>query len=485
MALGLSCWYFPPFDPDLGWHLVGGRLVLSTGGVPTADPINTFNGFWHDYHWLAQAVIRLIYDGFGFTGLQIALGLLMAHLAKVLVDCVFAASGTRARGAILPALMAFWLVESVTSIRPQMLAIWTIALGLRRLSKPATAWELPYLLVLTALTVNMHVYWVFLPFLWFSHRCLPRFYRRRSIGRLRAWGGLTLLSLCGLASPYPYLPLGEQRPFLFVNYALLFDYMLMPKVLRDAIGEMRGSFAAEGWAPIVLLLAVAFLARGASPRRLLAKGSEAFCAAVSLILAIRTLKFMAIFAVLGLPALSRLSRRSMRGLLSSVARAKLDAVMLVLALGFGIARCVVTLPSGDSNRDLSMLPLEACRRLASSEVVPAPGRDHVRVLTHFNHGGWCRFAIYEESPERDIRVTTDGRTQWVPPDHFQRSFDIFNVRHEWFETLASWNPDAILVSKDKALAQVLIRLPQEWRLLYHDESFAVFLPNRRLEQDAR
>ena len=220
---GLTLWYHPAHDPDLGWHLAGGAWITDHHAIPLHDFINSFNQLWHDYHWLAQILIYKIYQVGGLEALRLALGVLMAYLCTLLLDIIWLSSPRRQPTTVILAgfFGAITLITHVTSVRPQMLSLCLVALAVRRLIQPATRWELPYLFALTVLLVNIHVYWAFIPFLWLLYRCVPRFTGGETFSAAYAWGGVALLALCGLVSPYGAIPYSFTPPFVCMNYALL------------------------------------------------------------------------------------------------------------------------------------------------------------------------------------------------------------------------------------------------------------------------
>ena len=483
---GLSFWYAPAHDPDLGWHLLGGQWTIEHGAPPRADFINAFNAAWVDYHWLAQIIFFKVYQLFGLDGLRTALGVLMAWLCKVLLDIIFAAGGRKLPvfNAAVFFLFSILLIGHVASIRPQMLAILGIALAVRTLLTPGRR-ELLHLFLLAAVLTNMHVYWVFIPLLWFFFRCLPRFTRRRYPRAAYAWGGLALLLLAGFISPYGIFGLGAPLPFgIFSNYALIFDYALTTYDMKEAIAEFKGSLAIDGRLPLLFLVYCTLIGAGAGLRRALAKFPLVVSALFSLWLAFRTLKFMAIFAVAGLPLLVR-ARRPF--LLPSALRyrAHFDrwacAFLLVLGAVFSIGYAP---PLFDTSAYMQELPLDACRRLTEIPLRTPSAASPVRVLTHFDYGGWCRWAMYQARPDLDYRVTTDGRTQFVAPAHYVLSFDLYRLHYAWATTLRDWAPDVALVEKNRALAQFMLHAPNFWRLAYEDRKFALFVPVRRATASA-
>ncbi len=468
----------PAHDLDLGWHLLGGQWILEHGTVPSEDLINAFNPTWVDYHWLAQIGMSLVYAEWGFNGLRLALGLLMACLAKVLLDIIFRSAGRRLSTieTTLFFLGAMTLIGQVTSIRPQMIAILGVALALRRLLAAPSRFEIPVLFVLSVILTNIHVYWIFVPLLWFIYRCLPRLLRRRHLDGRYAWGGFVILLLAGFVSPYGLLGNSATLPFgIWTNYSLLLDYAVTTHDLKESIAEFRGSLTVDGFLPLLFIAYALVIGAGFNLRRFLVKFPASCSAALTLFLAFRTLKFMAIFGVMGLPLLSRMARILPRNI-PHRRRKLIEKSTCILFCLSAAELCVYYFPLRyDTTPYFKELPLDACRTIASLPLAHSADKP-VRVLTHFNYGGWCRWAIYQANPRLDYRVITDGRTQFVPAEHYTLSFDLFRLHYDWAHTLKSWAPDIALVEKNHALAQVLLRATGSWKMVYEDEKFALFVP---------
>jgi hypothetical protein len=360
------------------------------------------------------------------------------------------------------------------------MSLCLLAVALRRMIQRPVVWELPFLFVLAVLAANMHVYWVLIPAFWGVYRCAPRFVRRRAPSPAYGWGGLLLLSAAALVSPYGVLPFGERPPFLFMNYALVFELMQLPPGLKNAIGEMKGSFANEWFNPWLIVVALVVAGRTFAVRRALADAGNTLAALAATALAVHSVKFGPVLAVAALPYLARHAGWQFWRQLPAARRLEDRAGAVALALlaaaaVFGAARHFPWIDDDDAII-AAYQPLAACRRVASLNLVPQPPRQHVRVLTHFNHGAWCRWSLFQAAPDEDFRVTTDGRTQGVPVEHYLASFDLFNATGGWREILAGWNPDVMVVSRSHQLAAFLSLEPERYERAYEDQGFVVFVP---------
>jgi len=481
VVLGIGLWTVPADDFDLGWQLLGGRWIVEHHELPSQDFINAFNPGWHDYHWLAQIVVFAIYRCGGFAALRLALGILMAYLAKLLVDIVSIVLPGRIRPAHVLSFFGAWLLLSeIAAVRPQMLAVCLLALAVRRLIQPPARFELPYLFGLTVALVNMHVYWIFVPLLFFYYRVMEA-----APNAPRRWAGLALLAGAGFASPYAFVSIGNAPPFLFINYALLYDYLHVSNRLRELIMEFKGALAVPIFSWVLVLAYIVVVANSLRRDSIGQSRSDLASGISAVLLSLTAAKFNSLLAVAGLPLLAR-ATSDLEGRLASVmtpAAVKRGGttvtVGLMLCITWGVARASSCIPFRCSNDGIIefRFPIDLCARLARSGITPSNGRSFVEIATHFNDGGWCRWAAYEASPSTDIRVTTDGRTQWVPPAFYDQMFDLFDLRGDWQHTLDGWKPDVLIVPRGTPLYVMLLARNAEWTNVYEGNLTGAFVPS--------
>jgi|GEM_PF-1853120 len=503
LSWGLSAWSVSPVDPDLGWHLLGGRFVATTGGVPQADFINAFNLRWHDYHWLAQLMFWRVFEFGGFTGLQLGLALVMAGLGVTLaLTCITVTQDKLLQLVFL--IGAFILIDSVTSVRPQMISFLVIALAQLIIIKKLR-FELLAFFFGTALLANMHVYWVMLPLLWALYRLLPRMLGDTSSG-LYVWGGFAVLLLAPLISPYGLFQITSQPLDYFKNYFLLMEYADLPSVIRSTVYEFNSSFASQrgfvwvllgyvmfiGWGMISSLLAGRLFVKDIAIK----EGNPALpivpamiAAFGAVITAIAAVKYLPLFAILSLPYIGAISRdlklsdfafikRIEKTALSVAFLPTLISFLAMAVVCFYLISAAIKNPWNiDKIKEIdSFVPFSLCQKLAALKIAPSLADRPVRILTHFNHGGWCKFGITLTNPALDWRVTTDNRTQDTPAEHFELSFDLFGLKGDWLNTLARWSPDVAVVYKRFPLATYMALAPQAWKMVMQDDNFAVFVP---------
>jgi len=70
---------FSYLDPDFGWHMKTGELIVTTHAVPDLNLNDyTLSGtHWVDHEWLANIFIYLIYHNFGYIVLSVFFALII------------------------------------------------------------------------------------------------------------------------------------------------------------------------------------------------------------------------------------------------------------------------------------------------------------------------------------------------------------------------------------------------------------------------
>ncbi|RMD86517.1 MAG: hypothetical protein D6808_03145, partial [Candidatus Dadabacteria bacterium] len=302
---GLGFWGMPMHDPDLSWHLLAGKWILANNSVPSTDFINAFAKTWIDYHWLSQILFYLCYKIGGFFGLRVLLGILMGILSSLVMATV--AVQWRGKEALNVAVLisffaAMYPIGALTSIRPHVIALITIAISqIVVLSKTSRTKQLLALFFLTALTANIHVYWIFIPFIWVSYRIFPRCLDREELAPLYVWGGFFLLALSGTLSPYGFF--GKEG--IFSNYYPLYEYFTMSSELKKRILELKPLFAAGGSMPSVIFFCALAIASKYSIKRACAQYKIIFPALILLFLTLGSLKFASLLSLFSIYPLTK------------------------------------------------------------------------------------------------------------------------------------------------------------------------------------
>lgn len=455
---GVSFYFPPPFDPDLGWQLFGGSWILQHGEVPRADPINAFNLVWHDYHWLAQIFIFKVYQLWSWTGLKL---LLAVTSAVMLILSVINSTATESAKKLLPVIglaTLGWLVSEVLSLRPQLFALIFLLLAQFVLQRRIKG-SLIFIFVLTAITANMHVYWVFFPMLWLCYRTLPQWYSGE-FHRIDLYSPLILL-LAPVLSPYGVFGLNSGGS-VFENYFLLISYLHTPAVVTDTVAEFRSTLALSLKRSIPFLVLLMTLAWCWNRKVAKENLPDILISVITALFAVVAAKYLGLFCTIGAAGVIKLLEQS-----SSAAQ---NRSVWALAVALTATIRLLILPQVDALEGINQVePYSQCRHLG----VEYNESHSARILTHFDHGGWCRFALHEVRPEIDFRVTTDNRTQSVPSRHYDLMYDLFRLRGGWNETLSSWKPDFAVMHKDFPLTTMLLLAKQDWAVVQYSGPFVL------------
>ena len=476
----------PIFDPDLPWHLIGGAKILEqlsanfsiANLVPQTDFINSFQEYWHDYHWLGQIILYKIYESFDYLGLQLFFLIVIFLLYVNIVDILHTKIKLTNKFQLCLLLLfpTAYLINDVSSVRPQILAVLVLSYVIKQLfNKPSKA-DLPICFLAAIVLVNIHVYWVFVPFIWLCYRCLPTLISKDTKHSRTAWYGLIPLVLAGLVSPYGILRYSITDPQIVSNYALILEYMFTPDFLKGYITEFLSPLRTFGINAILLLGFLVVLARSNIWQLKSEKFGIHLAGAITLFLACSSVKFSAIFVLLALPSIVTIVNQSenQTALETKLNHSAVSLLLLVIAV-FSVYK-FFTAPLLNQSFDEQIQtyrPLAACKKIASLKANPTVHK-HIRVATDFNNGGWCRWILWQADKKTDYQVTTDGRTQWVKPDHFRDGMNLYRVKEGWIKTLEKWQPDFILVARENALGHVLPFMTQEWRNVYAGQNFSVY-----------
>ena len=257
----------PLADPDIGWHIRTGELMLSTHAIPRTDPFSsTMHGQqWFAWEWLYDLVLGILYRACGLNGVVWLCALIVAATFTLLLSQLL----RRGTGLLL-AIVLMLLAEAAATIhlfaRPHIVS-WLLVLlwfgALERWESGGAPRWLPWFFpVSMVLWVNVHGGWLFgLALLAIyvgaavveSLRDSDAFAALRAAQRARrmawAWGASALATLA--------------NPFGWNLHAHIYRY-LTDRYLMNRIAEFR-SPDFHGWAQrcfaIILLLTLGGIGR--------------------------------------------------------------------------------------------------------------------------------------------------------------------------------------------------------------------------------
>jgi hypothetical protein len=145
-------------DPDTFWHIATGRWILAERAFPRHDIFShTVAGQpWVNMEWLAQVILSWTYEGFGWRGLILLCGLVIALTFVVLYALL--ARELRATVALGAAAISFLFASNHFLARPHLLTFPIIVVWTAFLARASEEDGRPslWLLPLMVLWANLH-----------------------------------------------------------------------------------------------------------------------------------------------------------------------------------------------------------------------------------------------------------------------------------------------------------------------------------------
>lgn len=139
-------------DPDFGWHLKAGQLILEKG-IPKTDPFSyTMPSYpFVDHEWLTNVIIAITYPYLQLKGLAVVFSLL------ALFSLLIHSSGKEKKWALVPLVLGLGVLYEFVGVRPQVIT-WLFFSILIKLLFDKKLWQkygvfVPLLLLLW---VNLH-----------------------------------------------------------------------------------------------------------------------------------------------------------------------------------------------------------------------------------------------------------------------------------------------------------------------------------------
>ncbi|HWE30308.1 MAG TPA: hypothetical protein VHB97_20020, partial [Polyangia bacterium] len=435
---------FPLSETDLFFHLKLGDIIVATHHIPFRN-LFSFTYPNHpdpDLAWAFQVLVSLLYRAGGFAAIVLAkTALVTAAVALVWLAC-------RRRGlAALPTTLA--LVATVETMRPRLV-------------------ERPHLLTfvgLGALSMMMADIedhpkrWRWLPL-------LTLVWAQFHAGVFFA----TLLTGCWLVGAHIdglRLPWRRALTMMALTFGVMFATpanTLLPRYLlwHTGLGATRNidEFRhADAWNDpwFFLFVAVALAVACARPRR----WRDLAGAAVVAVLAWRSVRFVAEFALVAAPLIADGLSRLVDAHAPRLARSPLVATLLIVIIGGTIALDRVADPEPPG---------------LASDVVPFDAIDFVtktglrrRMFHDLDIGcylawqGWPQWSVFE-----DARLP-------AYPDDFHRAMDLTPLDPPTFDALLRrWNIDAALLNEPGINRHAGSFDPDEWALVWRRPSALVF-----------
>jgi hypothetical protein len=502
----------PLADPDIGWHIRTGELILATHSLPRTDPFssNMQGQPWFAWEWLYDIVLGILHRAGGLNGVVWLCALLVAAIFALLLSQLLQ------RGTGLPlAILLMLLAEAASTIhlyaRPHIVSwlfslLWFVALerweqrdGSEHGSLPRwIPWFFPASMLLW---VNLHGGWLF-GFVLLGIYTLAAFVEsvreQDAFAAIRTAHRARAMAVAWVASAVATL----ANPFGWRLHAHIYRY-LSDRYLMNRIDEFRSpdfhGWAERCFAVILMLVLIAFAGHRKKLRLshllvvLLAVyagfySSRNLPVSSMLLVLIVGPMLWENFALLADKPGGRWVRNGTARILSFSERMGAQETQLrghlwpVVSVAFAFAICLHGGWLGSrqlvkAEFDPKKMPVAAVTFLQKEFEGKQPSTEPV-----FSTDAWGGYLIYRMFPGRmypermylERKVVIDDRHDLYGSGRIRQYLILTQAEPGWQGVLKEWQIRIALLPTDSTLANLLRELPRDWRVAYEDKVAVVF-----------
>lgn len=454
---------FDTLDPDCFWHLRVAEQLHRDGIGPIVDQISysTTKTAWSPYSWLGELGMKSIWDHAGLRGAIAVQAILQAAFILLIAMCAMQSMIPRDEPIpLMPAVVATALAAFLSlpylSFRPVLGAIVVLALCAwillrdRRLNEQSRlVWIVPFL---TALTINLHIFAVFIP-IWIGALLAGALVERRP-RNIRRYA--MLLALCTVACCC--------TPMLPGTLATIREYMIAnPLTSNSMIAELEPMY--RGLLHQITLGVIAAIILCALVKNQFRAGEWIWLSGM-FVLWIKCGRAAPILVPILVPAIAGVfSDLSDRALAWKWANRVAFAILLI-----GITRIILSLPNNQEvdawlNRRGSDLP--GYPSAAAEYVDRNVPRTTGKLINEFDWGGYLAWKLPA------YQVLLDGRTQLYSPAFWRDAY--LNQPNDTTHLLASVEADAAILPAGKSRFRDSLQ-QLGWKSAYRDVRAEVLVP---------
>jgi hypothetical protein len=482
----------PLADPDIGWHIRTGELILATRSLPRIDRFSsTMQGQpWFAWEWLYDVALGILHGACGLNG--------VVWLCAVIVAATFTFFLTQLlkRGTgLLLAIVLMLVAEAAATIhlfaRPHIVSwffalAWFVALE-RWESGDVPKWLPWFFPASTLLWVNLHGEWLLgfaLLGIYFFSAIVAGLCTPDPLAALKASQRARAIALAGTVSAVATF----ANPFGWRLHAHIYRY-LTDRYLMNRIAEFR-SPDFHGWAQrcfaIILLLTLLAFARHRRKIRLshllvtllavyagLLSSRNLPISSMLLVLIIGPMLWESLVSIARQPVAWKPLRSTTRRIVEFSARTGAQELSLrghawaAMAAVLALAICLHGGWLGshhliDTHFDPKKVPVAAVDFLQKES-------SHEPV---FSTDSWGGYIIYRLYPSR--QVVLDDRHDLYGSDRVREILVLMQGEPGWRDMLEKWHLQTVVLSPASTLANLLRELPQEWRVAYEDKVAVVY-----------
>jgi hypothetical protein len=452
-------------DPDYGWHVTTGRLIVENGAIPRLDPF-TFTSadkHWVTHEWLAEVIMYGVQSLAGY-GANVLLFTGMAVAALAIVHRTALSLGAPRWSTTLLVSLAALMSLSYWTVRPQvftwlLFAVFLAVLVGHRRGARRQIWLLPPLMLLWtnlhlghAIGLGMVVLYVFATALESRAFRVERDLRTPAV----------VLAACLVAM--------FVNPNTVDQVAYPLQYLRPGNANVELITEWRSPDFHE---PGHIMLAVGILAYVAAG--VYSVRHDLFLPTLALAFtyfALQSIRHQPLFALVFVVAMAAcLAERPFWGRLEGRlgSRSAVHARFNLALLGAAV------LTVGLMLMNLPGVQLGASPRLNGSPYYPEAGAAFIeasypeaRVFNTFIWGGYLTSELYPQ------RVFIDGRSDLHGGDLYRDYLSVVGLAPDWQALLDAYAVDLVIIESGSSLADALAQADQ-WQRVFSGPGEVVYV----------
>jgi hypothetical protein len=495
----------PLADPDIGWHIRTGELILATHSLPRTDPFSsTMQGQpWFAWEWLYDILLGILHRAWGLNGVVWLCALLVAAIFALLLSQLL----RRGTGLLLAVVLMLLAVTASTIhlyARPHIVSwlfslLWFVVLERWERSEQGRRprwipWFFPASMLLW---VNLHGGWLFgivLLGIYTVAAFVKSVRAQDAFAAIRTGHRARAMAVAWVASVMATL----VNPFGWRLHAHIYRY-LSDRYLMNRIDEFKSpdfhGWAERCFAVILMLVLIAF----AGHRKKLCLSHKLVVllavyagfyssrnlpvSSILLVLVAGPILWESFVALADRPGAWQWLRNGTARISNFSDRMGAQEMHLrghlwpVLSVAFAFAICLHGGWLGSrqliqAEFDPKKMPVAAVTFLQQEFQGKQPSTEPV-----FSTDAWGGYLIYRMNPGRmypERKVVIDDRHDLYGSGRIRQYLILTQAEPGWQSVLEQWQIRTALLPTDSTLANLLRELPRDWRVAYEDKGAVVF-----------
>lgn len=468
-------------DGDTGYHVRAGELILKTLSIPRLDTFSLHAPPlpWTAHEWLSEAIMALIHNFSGMTGVVIFFCALIS-LAYLLLFRFVRGYCRNILVAIAITLLAITCSLIHWLARPHIFSLvlmvaWYYILDAYQYRRKNLLYLLPPIMLLW---VNLHGGFIsgfILLSIFLAGNLFPLVFARGQDNSehrraAKALGQILFVSLgAAIINPFGF-------HILLFPFKLVTDNYLMNNVAEFLSPEFHSSI----FKPFLLyvILTIAVLAK--SKERL--NGIDIVLFLLFFYMSLVSARYIPLFGIIAAPILARQTEAVLsdsKGKLADFFRRRGDIIALGDAMASKyawsvLAVAVVAVVAARGEVSYTFNPkLKAVNAVEFLKKEPLHGN-------MFNNDEIGDYIVYSGYPQ--YKVFIDGRLDMYGSSLLKEYFKVTNFKPGWEEVLNKYKISWIIYNTDSDFSRFLAN-NRDWRLIYSDSVASIFLKNIPEHQD--